>query len=164
MDILGVEIAEQPAASRSSTIQYFSLIMIVLTFIVGSFARQKLEHSSALQTLHSGQNRRRVIEEPRLSSELVYSDLVKDGQVNQETAGALAELLKNHDLRMEIELSVSAGGQAAARSSSVLLRYLLEQGVPPEAVEVYAVSGRPGAYESAGARVRFCADGLEAAP
>ena len=139
--------------------QYITLMLIVLSFVVGSFALRRLAPSGA--PVRSAEA---VANLPALPArdEIVLPDLFAAGRstVNQARGGALAELLLSHDLYVEVELEApddSSGLTLALDRSHALLNFLEPRGVPPDAVAVFVrSSGRRGGglgSETAGIRI-----------
>ena len=133
----------QEAASAVS-IQYTSLILIVLTIVVGFSSVSKPQNlASALQ----------VYPEKPPIGDYSYDDIFNSGGSNLENDrfDALAEILLSHDLYAQIdvfadfpkpalirELNDEQIGLALARAMSISKK-LIERGVPQEALQVQAV-------------------------
>ncbi len=112
MDIICLK-SDQPAAAKAYVIQYVSLILIILTFIIGSFASRKLLGGSRAiprPGVTVTKETEMVDHEDRrtwLTSTVTYQDLFgpSDGQVNIEKVIALAEFIRNHDVDLEIVIT-----------------------------------------------------------
>lgn len=128
---------------RAFFTQYVSLILIVLTFIMGAFARQGLEEAKIESGSQSPAKTAAEDAPAWLVSRHHYRDLFSGGDINIEKASALAELLRNHDLNAEIEVIEQPSLGLALRRSTGLLRYLLQENVPMHAV---SVAVRPAAW------------------
>jgi len=125
-------------AVRSYSAQYVSLILIILTFTAGAFARQKF---TTVREIQAVKLRRAEMSAARFQRPLGvhnFAALFVADSLDENQAWALAEILKNHDLKAEIEVFFGGDLFLAARNSVRLLDYLLNQGVKASAVEIVA--------------------------
>lgn len=142
-----------PVGATRNLRQYASLILIMLTFIIGSFT--KPYEGGATQITPPDPSQSNKMAQLRRFGDLQYSDMFKnsDAELNQDNIDALQFILSNHDVNAEI--SVFAGladsnvmnqsvtdeqmALAIARAMS-MYRYFSEHGVPAEAIRVHAVA------------------------
>ncbi len=142
LDFSGVS---RKPADKAFAIQYTALILLILTFIIGSFFNKEFilqTKSEAIKQLE--------IAEPKETQigDLRYSDLFnqRSSQIDQDKMDALVSLLSNHDVTLVATINtlpeeVGSGADpltlALSRSISVQ-RYLLDKGVSPETFSVFA--------------------------
>lgn len=128
------------AAEQSFSLQYTSLILIVLCFILGSFVSAKFRNQQSLGP-----------EPTPPSGMMVYSDLFTTGEsvADSDRVQAVAEFMENHDVRAEIAIPLTDGegseaqlSLALARSVSIF-RTLVKAGVPADSLQVEAGQGDP---------------------
>ena len=140
---------DQPAAMRAYVVQYVSLIIIILSFVIGSFSQQKLAAGRAVsqpsaEPVRSTLPQARVDTRDFLKSQLRLeeSDLPREQREVPARIEALAALLINHDVNLEI--SAGAGGDAlqTLESLAMLTRELQKSGVPSRALSA-VVHNRP---------------------
>lgn len=153
--------AQGTAPMRSFSIQYLSLILIILTFTIGVFAAHKIDG-----------DKRKIVEEEMPPPELAknfpdqYSEptvasigaMNLDGlfvrgasEMDSVMVDSLAEVLLAHDIDAkfivgtpkDVAASDVALGIALGRSA-VLFRALLERGVPSDAINVMASDEKEG--------------------
>ena len=137
--------------------QYLSVMLIVLAFTIGAFLRGEPAPQSPVPPGPQAETKK--IAAPRKLSEIAYQDLFKDTALNTEKLDALAEFLRNHDVRAEFELYASAGDESAAAGAIglalartvALSEYFERAEVPTEAVAVYSIE----AAADAQARVKL---------
>lgn len=112
---------------------YISLMSIILTIVVAVFAR------SQIPEVQVSEDKSHRVDSNQIEV-IQYSDLFINQNINTEKAAPLAEILKNHDLSLDVDIYVAIGGQdgtAIARATD-LTRYLLEQGVPDQSLKIKA--------------------------
>lgn len=113
--------------------QYTSLILIILTFVIGAFLIGPQEAPEIITG-----NMPIVVESP--SGVLEYTDLFEGGEINQDTLSALTAVLLSHDLRADIRVYADAFQEEKNIGESlVLFKKLVTAGVPAVALRVYAV-------------------------
>ena len=136
--------------THAYNLQYISVIMIILTFVIGAFVRP---HGAAARgavppAAESGG------QPPQIGVMELERLFLNDGTlINPELLAALRSVLMNHDVNARFEIfgeretwSAAMGGSydLALARSSVLLRALRAQGVPAEALRVVAAPGTGG--------------------
>ena len=146
-------------AARAFQLQYISLIMIILTFIIGGFTRRHLPSISPASPATPD----RVVEtQPNwLHSTLQLNDLFIDDTttLNLMRADAILEFLSNHDIDCIIEITSPPDLNIVIQRAAELDDYFIRQGLPIGVARVYAVrdyAGNPG-YQ---ARIRWAYSGL----
>ena len=138
---------QNPAETRSFAFQYVSLILIILTFVIGAFAREKLAVSQTTKEDNPVTDLEQAGSYDWLHGKLLIKDLFRPEasafSINIPAAAALAAVLKSHDLGAEIDVSMTGDYAAAVRQSAALYRYFIDQGVPPMTVRVSALMQPP---------------------
>ena len=147
--------------TRAFCIQYISLLLMILTMVIGSSG-----------TGTPGEPRKPVIQTVMANPELVTKlapvgqldlenlfDLA--GNLNTETINSIAYLLQNHDIDCELEVyfanakgtrsDLPSVDQALARSMGIF-NYLISQKIPPSALRIIA---SPVSESAAQGRVQF---------
>jgi len=146
-------------AARAFQLQYISLIMIILTFIIGGFTRRHLPSISSASTTAPD----RVVEvQPNwLHSTLQLNDLfiADTTTLNLMRADAIVEFLSNHDIDCTVEIASPTDLRVAIQRAAELDDYFIRQGLPIGSARVYAVRDytRPPDYQ---ARIRWAHSGL----
>ena len=143
------------AATQSFSMQYLSLILIILTFIIGVFASHHAQKQKYLQRLGSSEaSTSSVPKLPRIetfgSMQLPDAFAENTAILNVEAMEGLSQVLKSHDIRIQAEVADerSASPSLAIARSATLSRFFLGRGVPSEALEIVAVEGiRPWQVE-----------------
>ncbi|RMG42261.1 MAG: hypothetical protein D6719_06875 [Candidatus Dadabacteria bacterium] len=139
----------QPQSSNTAvlsgpfSLQYTSLILIILTFVIGAFAGEKIG-ANIKPTAKNGGNKQKV-EVPIGTVE--YNDLFpeKESRLNHAEAGAITEVLLNHDLSATIIISSppeSGGIELSLARSITLYRMLVKAKVPASALNILATEER----------------------
>ncbi len=141
---------------KAFAVQYISIILIILTFIVGAF--------SSRIGASAGNNPDKVIlaAEPVLNhgpgpvvGEFNIAQIFSPGlaKVDETKTHGLSEFLLNHDLQAQVQVTSDSAesigleatnqnmGLALARSVA-LYRHLLTRGVPANALEIWAGLGQ----------------------
>ncbi|MCO6430371.1 MAG: hypothetical protein J5J00_05870 [Deltaproteobacteria bacterium] len=142
-------------APDAFSLQYTSLILTILAFILGAFASNAVKHTAPLPQSPTGISSRLVSFSAPVLEELStfnYNDLfIANGSLDAlgDSAAALLSILKSHDLRLKGELGVGESepisGELLERSmrrAAMLQEYLEEGGIPQHAVTIYAVDTR----------------------
>jgi len=134
------------ARLRTFYLQYISLMLIVITFVIGSFVTHATSKPAALPLPQISIKALKTASLKQISS-FSFDDLFEDKSsvLKAEKLGALKELLLNHDLSSKIWIKAndakldadSRVALALARSVSVY-KFLREQGVPDAALSVVA--------------------------
>jgi hypothetical protein len=135
-------------AGRSFSTQYLSLILIILTFIIGIFSSNHLQKQRL--TLPMEASRVALDSLPDTHSALEFNDLFGPGtaELREEKLTAVVSLLRAHDL--DAEFLVRADEGMASREALALarvttfLRALLAEGVPLHALSVVATEATDG--------------------
>lgn len=178
VSLLPLALPERPA-DRAFTLQYTTLILIIITFIVGAFGGQKVQSkmmpipsSSAPAPKSPGARDER---EGRVPSDSIQIEhLFRAASVELDTAkgAAIAAVLKSHDIDAEIDIVADSMGEddyrIALRQGRTLLKFLLEAGVPAGAFRVYLVESRvpewAAAETASHTTIRFYRGGPDGAP
>ena len=115
-------------------------MLIVLSFTLGAFLGQESAFDGSPEPQESGKQQN--------ESDLLLSEVAMDGLFHQSElklfkAKAVVELLKSHDIRAEFELHAGSSDtpsiEAALAQAVTLSRHLQREGVPANALAVYAV-------------------------
>ena len=129
--------ASQRSAQDSFFVQYLSLMLIVVSFIVGAFSHPHYATTKAVISITAP-----AIEVPRDSAltDILNSRslaLLSADREQRETAqSVLTKLLLAHDLNVTIELSSSAVLQLILAQAESLRRELIQAGAPNEAIAI----------------------------
>lgn len=135
----------QPVAARAYVMQYVSLIMIILTFVIGAFASQKISEKAKNQVKQGAPRSEFAVnvkdmtdKRDWLASVINYDDLFSDTGVtlDGQKVEALAELLKSHDINSEISIFSYGDTRTALKRSLAISRELEDSGVPTAALQV----------------------------
>lgn len=129
------------ATDQAFALQYTSLILIILTFLVGAFIRPHLPHVAASADP--------VISEVKQLGSVSFRDLFIEENLNEDIIAALVLFASNHDVQLQIEVFGGLEGagdsqlriaQAVSRSVT-LQRHFIDRGVPPQALDIRASGG-----------------------
>ncbi|MFM1847924.1 MAG: hypothetical protein RL417_1398 [Pseudomonadota bacterium] len=153
LSLLPLALPARPA-DRAFTLQYTTLILIIITFIVGAFGGQKSEPLIREDVPPA-------VEPPRSEEgsgvrayRRVPSDIVKiehlfrpaSVELDPAKAAALVTILRSHDIDAEIEVVADSMGdddyRMALRQARSLMRFLLDSGAPATAFQVLIVESR----------------------
>lgn len=128
------------ASNEKFFIQYVSLILIIISVVVGTL--YKPENFKKSQPLL-------VQVPPKEFAHLSFDNIFEDGRVaiRQESMQGLLLALKNHDLDLEALVSVGNEvvriGQSKQDLATVrsieLTRFFISQGIPVESMKIYSV-------------------------
>lgn len=129
-------------AGRSFSTQYLSLILIILTFIIGIFSSHHLQQQRLALPVEVPNGA--LDSFPPTHAALEFNDLFESGSAELRGArlSAIVSLLRAHDL--DAEFIVRADEGMASREAlalarvSTLLRALTAEGVPLRALSVVA--------------------------
>lgn len=146
------------ALSRPFALQYTSLILIILSCVIGAFAAKPLQTADFSPATII--EKHLLLPFPKKIGEISYGNLFayEEAKVNAESADALVQFLKSHDLIAQVQIfrSISNGTQSlGVHRSTELFKYLTQRGVPPEALDIVA-SGKESEEQ---VKVRFIEDG-----
>jgi len=155
LSLLPLALPERPA-DRAFTLQYTTLILIIITFVVGAFGGHRRGESPTESPRTEGLVAPSAVEvsggerdEGRLPSDTIKIEhLFKAASVELDPAkaGALAAVLKAHDIDAEIDIVADSMGEddyrLALRQGRALLRHLLDAGVPAPFFRVFIVDSR----------------------
>ena len=141
-------------SARSFLIQYLTLMLIILSFMVGSFVTKVTQET--LQEPVRTVRTEVIASRPALHTFTLDGVFVPDtAEVSQEKLEAVRTLFRSHDLSAEVVVFADAGlsgfdavNQSVARAFS-FKRALEVEGIPAEAIRVF---GR-GAPRGAGAEI-----------
>lgn len=135
---VGVLPASAKATEQSFALQYTSLILIVLTFIVGALIRP---HLPAVQSQVG-----KVLQQNPEIGVLSFSNLYVKDSLDPSVPGALMAFAMNHDVHLQIDVFGDAERteeermtQALSRSVT-LQRHLIDSGVLPQALSIRSYS------------------------
>ena len=133
------------ARRKSFYLQYISLMLIIATLVIGAFLRGPTGTSDVIAGPTAPAIPRRVPPKMVLVANLEYQDLFQETQavLNTEQAEVLKQVLKSHDLSvvvttfapLEKDLDFNSNATLALERSTVLFRFLIDAGIPPEAVQ-----------------------------
>jgi len=156
--LLPIALPERPA-DRAFTLQYTTLILIIISFIVGSFG----SHPRAKEGVKPGPQHpveaapeapppAPLILERAPSDTITIESLFKAASIELDAnaAFAVASVLKSHDIDAEIDIVPDSMGdddyRLALRQGRSLERYLAGAGVPRTAFRVFIVDSRVPAW------------------
>jgi hypothetical protein len=151
--------AALPTQSNSFATQYTSLILIVLAFTIGALVKPVEEvggrapevapppvEQHKTQREEASRNAQGAVLQESSMGELVYSDLFREesSAINTERVGALATVLRSHDVRLDLQIYLQQNSTDASLHSSfersiALSRALEARRVPAEAYRVRIV-------------------------
>ena len=136
------------SAQQAYSLQYISLILIVLTFVIGVFLSGPIRAAkqSGLTPAPS------IGADPGiLISDLEYNDLFgAQAKISDDSkVAALASLLRSHDLDLEAEVYSGAGPEEpglmlALERAHTIFEALVQAGVPSEALQIFALEKSSG--------------------
>jgi hypothetical protein len=137
---------------RAFATQYIAIILIVLTFVIGTFARNKLATRPKVQeppkVVVASPPMLPVVRTP--SSQFVgvlrVNDIFEQGSdiLRPDMLQGLILVLKSHDLNARIDVFVEdiqakeAGLQLAVSRTISLQKFLKSEGIAPENFQIYA--------------------------
>ena len=135
--------------------QYLSVMLIVLSFTIGAFLRGgPTAPPTAVpeKPVDEAASRPQRFVSEKLS-DLTYDNLFLDArsELDTDTAGAIADFLRNHDVTAEVELYAKPDGEeqtaggpiSLALARAVTLSHYFERAdVPQQAIAVYAVEAQ----------------------
>jgi len=130
--------------NRAFTLQFTTLILIVLSFIIGAFGADRLGPSRGALRPAVGEGRASTPLEERTPSDSIFIEhLFKPAsvEVDRSKAFALAAVLKSHDIDAEVDIVPDSMGDGdyrlAERQAKALLAVLAEFGVQPSVYRLY---------------------------
>jgi len=128
--------------AHSFSLQYTSVILIVLAFVIGAFAKEPVAAEQEVTIIPE------VVEviKPKIAGKIEYRTLFATGNSSLDPlqVEALREFLLSHDVSAEFDVFLESkeGGNAditlAVARSVTLYKYFVEEGVPATAVKVFA--------------------------
>lgn len=150
--------AQGAVPMRAFSIQYLSLILIILTFTIGVFAAHRLDGDKRKAKAAAVVHKIPV----RFPDQMVDAKVAEIGQMNlgalfesgtselsPDQFDPLAELLLAHDIQAKFIVATPSDAVDADSAlaialgrSAVLYRAFLDRGVPPDAVSVLASDER----------------------
>ena len=141
----------QTASFRKAfALQYIAIILIVLTFVIGAFARQKSEQVAAQVTTQVDTTEAQdklapkstnPVPKPLGSLELSDAFVGETSDLNPDALRGVVAFLKYHDTRIRVEIPQGRLEYSLAVSRSIALyKFLLAEGVPAQAAMIYATS------------------------
>lgn len=148
-----IESEEPHACSSGFSIQYMSqyisLMLIILTFVIGSFSIEKNSKVAEIkQQAVAAEAQKKAEKQPKIAPPaeigiLKYADLFPPNETlpNEDKAGALVEFLRSHDIAVDLKIFNEPGNNHAlslARSMT-LSKYLMRQDVPSDAYTVTVI-------------------------
>ncbi|MBX7139245.1 MAG: hypothetical protein K1X83_14820 [Oligoflexia bacterium] len=125
--------------SRLFYLQYLSVILIILTMIVGSFA------SNAIQQQGTVLLSQKVPEGSAPIAGLAFDQLfiAGSGELRKENLTGLVQVLRSHDLDARVEVAAESGNFELGLARSIALqRFLSGAGIPLAALDVRTVENR----------------------
>lgn len=110
-------------ATKAFATQYTSLVLILLTFVLGAFSAPPAASPSS-PTI--------ALERPlHTFGALEYRDLFAGGRINTSQLDPLLIVLRNHDLEVGLKVTVAPGRISTGIEQVKLLReFLLSEGIP----------------------------------
>jgi hypothetical protein len=157
--LLPIALPERPNA-RAFTIQYTTLILIIISFIVGSFGGRPAHPKGSLgndQGRPARVSSPAVVQEAPVRREVegrIPSDSIRiehlfrpaSVELDRAKAGAIAALLKAHDIDAEIDIVADSMGEEdyriALRQARSLVTFLRDAGVPALVFRVFVVESK----------------------
>lgn len=121
-----LRISSIPATGRSFIVQYVSLILIILVFVMSIVGRAR---AVKFQTA------RQSTESPIVSEIALGEDIPLLTPHDRSSLSGVSQVLKTHDLRAEI-FSSGGGIEEALPLAQAVKSILTEEGVPSEALSV----------------------------
>ena len=125
--------------SRLFYMQYLSVILIILTMIVGSFA------SNAMRQQGAALLSQKVPAATAPIAGLAFDQVFRpgSGEVSKDNLAGLIQVLRSHDLDARIEVGADPGSFELGLARSIALqRFLSAAGIPVEALDVRTVANR----------------------
>lgn len=153
------------------TLQFTTLILIILTLIIGAFGVRRSSPVMPPAPASRGldESSKDVTTVPAPSDTIFIEHLFRPASVEVDTAKALAlaAVLNSHDIDAEIDVVPDSMGEEdyrlALRQASTLLNTLLDAGVPAAAFRVYLLDSTTPEWAAADAsettRVRLYRSG-----
>jgi len=157
--LLPIALPERPSA-RAFTIQYTTLILIIISFIVGAFGGKPTEREVSA---HIEQNTVNTVETPTTKGEggavpqhegrnptdsirIEHLFMPASVELDSAKASAIATVLKSHDIDAEIDIVADSMGdddyKIALRQARSLMRFLTAASVPAHAFRVFVVESK----------------------
>ena len=133
----------QRNSPRPFLIQYLTLMLIILSFMVGSFVTKVTQEAQRAPLLKTAQNQPPV-PRPALHTFAIERVFAEDSaEVSADTIDAIRTLFMSHDLSAEVSVFADPGrsgfgalNQAVARAFA-FKRALEVEGIPAEAIRVF---------------------------
>ncbi|NLF25096.1 MAG: hypothetical protein GX589_05490 [Deltaproteobacteria bacterium] len=128
------------SAQKAYSLQYISLILIVLTFVIGVFMSGPVRVAKESAPVHAASM---GFDPGVLISDMEYSDLFQaQAEISDNSkVAALASLLRSHDIDLEAEVYSGAGQEGlmlALERAQAIFEALVQAGVPSEALKIFA--------------------------
>ncbi|MCB0317513.1 MAG: hypothetical protein KDD56_02065 [Bdellovibrionales bacterium] len=125
--------------SYSFSLQYISLMLIVLCFVLGSVTREKIKNNNPENSAES-----QISPD---STALVFDKVFVAGKIDfsSDGIGALEMLLSSHDVGIEIKIGASepshsmSSEELAIARAVALHKHFEKIGIPKEAINIYTV-------------------------
>jgi hypothetical protein len=125
-------------------VQYTTLILIILTFVLGSFIRPQASEKQPDTPIITAVESEKGLELTTIKYESLFG---ADNKINSDNLAALESLLLSHDIDAEITVfgdqdSAGQGRFAVSLARSIALyRYLRGRAIPASALRVTAREG-----------------------
>lgn len=148
--------SERPEDSAFAVL-YTATLMILLTFLVGSFVAGSKQKAGATTGNSSVESSNKSVNVQAVSIEkkafeqrasttsfgvLTFNDIFnsKSAELNGEKLTGVVQVLKSHDVRAEFQIAVETGDSAllSIARAVALSRYFEEAGIPVDAFSVIA--------------------------
>lgn len=133
-------LSSRTANEQAFALQYTSVIIIVLAFVVGSFVKPFLPELPTELPVKLVNK-----EVGNLKFENIFK--INSSSVNDSIVASLVTFAKSHDLNLEIQVYADANWptkispeQISIARSIELYRYLINQGLHPDSIKVFAQS------------------------
>ena len=131
------------SAMRAFSTQFLSVVLIILTFIIGVFSShhvKQAKHAVPVAAIKSNTLTPAIEVPERSFGSMNWGSLFSDQSavLDSELLEPLSQVLRSHDILLRVTVAEDSPASielALARSSS-LLRYFLAQGIPPAALEI----------------------------
>ncbi len=133
------------SAMRAFSAQYLSVVLIILTFIIGVFSGHHIQAAKVQQP--QSQTKPEIVSPAipvpeRNFGSMNWGSLFAPGsaEFDAESLRPLTQVLRSHDilLRVTVAADESERIEIGLARSSTLLRYFLAQGIPAHALEIVA--------------------------
>ena len=127
-------------AGRSFFLQYISLILIILTCVVGAFARDCLVDTP----VKSERTVKKLIKPLKNIGKLHLSGIFRprESRLDEGVLEGVKEVLLSHDVRAQIQVNLegeaSSGLELSIARSIALLHFFVAAGVPASALNIIA--------------------------